>query len=240
MVSEEFEGRDLSGSTFWGVDLSGAHFRNVNLTEATIKGAWLVDVDIDAFINRVTINGIDVTAFVNEHDAWYPLRAMLRPGGIEDMRTTWAALEELWAATLVRAGRLPEAKLHESVNDEWSFVQTLRHLVFAMDKWFTVPILGERFHPMVLPNSGSDQLDWPGRDRAAEPTFAEAAEVRAQRATRFREYLAATPPPDLSKTVEVLENGTTAIRECLYTVFEEEFEHDRYATRDLAELQQSR
>src|SRR6516165_1831200 len=101
MVSEEFEGRDLSGSTFWGVDLSGAHFRNVNLTEATIKGAWLVDVDIDAFINRVTINGIDVTAFVNEHDAWYPLRAMLRPGGIEDMRTTWAALEELWAATLV-------------------------------------------------------------------------------------------------------------------------------------------
>lgn len=45
--------------------------------------------------------------------------------------------------------------LHESVNEEWSFVQTLRHLVFAMDKWFTAPILGDRFHPIGLPNTGS-------------------------------------------------------------------------------------
>jgi len=238
-VSEEFEGRDLSGSTFWGVDLSRTHFRDVNLTKATVKNAWLVDVDIDAFIDHLTINGVDVTAFVNERDPWYPLRAMLRPADLEGMRTTWGALEELWAATLDRARRLPETKLHESVNEEWSFVQTLRHLVFAMDKWFTVPILGERFHPMVLPNSGSDQFDWPGRDRAAEPTFAEAVEVRAQRAARFREYLAATPPPDLTRTVDVLENGTTPIRECLYTVFEEEFEHDRYATRDLTTLERA-
>lgn len=238
-MSEEFEGRDLSGSTFWGVDLSGALFRDVNLTEATIKNAWLVDVDIDAFVDHLTINGVDVTAFVNERDPWYPLRAMLRPADLQGMRTTWAALEEQWAATFDRARRLPEAKLYESVNEEWSFVQTLQHLVFAMDKWFTVPILGERFHPTVLPNSGSDHLDWPGRDRAAEPTFAEAVEVRAQRTARLREYLVATPPPDLTKTVDVLENGPTPIRECLYTVFEEEFEHDRYATRDLARLEQS-
>jgi len=33
-----------------------------------------------------------------------------------------------------------------------------------------------------------------------------------------------------------LENGTNPLLECIYTVFEEEFWHNRYARRDLAEL----
>jgi hypothetical protein len=236
-MAESFEGQDLSGATFWGVDLSGAHFRDVNLTDATVKNAWLVNVDIDALIDKVVINGVDVTAYVNERDRWHPLRAMLRPPDPEGMRAAWTALEDVWATTIERARKLPEAKLHESVNGEWSFVQTMRHLVFAMDKWFTVPVLGEGFDPMVLPNSGSDDLDWPGRDRTADPTLAEALEVRAGRAQRLREYLATVTAMELEKTVEVLENGTTPIRECVYTVFEEEFEHNRYATRDLAQLE---
>jgi DinB superfamily/Pentapeptide repeats (8 copies) len=236
-MAESFEGQDLSGATFWGVDLSGAHFRDVNLTDATVKNAWLVNVDIDALIDKVVINGVDVTAYVNERDRWHPLRAMLRPPDPEGMRAAWTALEDVWATTIERARKLPDAKLRESVNGEWSFVQTMRHLVFAMDKWFTVPVLGEGFDPMVLPNSGSDDLDWPGRDRTADPTLAEALEVRAGRAQRLREYLATVTATELEQTVEVLENGTTPIRECVYTVFEEEFEHNRYATRDLAQLE---
>lgn len=54
-----------------------------------------------------------------------------------------------------QARALPDEKLHEPVNGEWTFVQTLRHLVFGMDKWFTVSILGGSFHPIGLPNSGS-------------------------------------------------------------------------------------
>jgi hypothetical protein len=237
-MAEEFEDRDLSGATFWGVDLSGSHFRDVNLTNTTFKSVWLRDVDIDGLVDKLTINGVDVTAYVNEHDRWYPLRAMLRPEDPEGMRTAWAALEDLWATTIERARSRPEERLHESVNGEWSFVQTLRHLVFAMDKWFTLPILGQSFHPMVLPNSGSDSLDWPGRDRSADPTLAEALEVRAERAKRFREYLTTVTPADLETTVEVLENGPNPIRECVYTVLEEEFEHNRYATRDLTLLEE--
>ena len=41
---------------------------------------------------------------------------------------------------------------------------------------------------------------------------------------------------DLTRPVDVLENGTNPIQECLYTVFEEEFWHDRYARRDLEQL----
>ena len=145
-MPEEFEG-DLAGAVFWGADLSGARFRDVNLTDATISHAWLVNVDIDALVDTVVINGVDVTAYVNERDPWYPLRAMLRPSDPEGMRAAWAALEDEWAKTITRALALPEDALHESVNDEWSFVQTLRHLVFAMDKWFTAPILGESVPP---------------------------------------------------------------------------------------------
>ena len=40
-------------------------------------------------------------------------------------------------------------------------------------------------------------------------------------------------PTDFDQPVEVLENGTNPLQECIYTVFEEEFWHNRYATRDL-------
>lgn len=41
---------------------------------------------------------------------------------------------------------------------------------------------------------------------------------------------------DVTREVEVLENGTAPIIECLYSVFEESFEHHRYAVRDVAQL----
>ena len=234
-MPEEFEG-DLTDAVFWGADLSGARFRDVNLTGVRISHAWMVDVDIDALVDRVVINGVDVTSYVNERDQWYPLRAMIRPSDPEGMRVAWAALEAEWERTTARAKALPEDALHESVDGEWSFVQTLRHLVFAMDKWFTAPILGEAFHPMGLPNSGSVDFPWPGLQYDLTPSAAEALEVRAERAARFRDYLAGFSD-DLERSVEVLENGTVPLLECIYTVFEEEFWHDRYAVRDLAVIE---
>ena len=235
-MPEEFEG-DLAGAVFWGADLSGARFRDVNFTGVKISHAWLVNVDIDALVDTVVINGVDVTAYVNERDPWYPLRAMIRPSDPEGMRAAWAALEDEWAKTIARAQALPEEKLHESVNKEFSFVQTLRHLVMAMDKWFTAPILGEGFHPIGLPNTGSLDFPWPGLDYNLTPSVSEALAVRADRAKRFRDYLASIEMSDFTRPVEVLENGPNPVYECIYTVFEEEFWHNRYALRDLAQLE---
>jgi hypothetical protein len=235
-MPEEFEG-DLAGAVFWGADLSGARFRDVNLTDAKISHAWLVNVDIDALIDTFVINGVDVTAYVNERDAWYPLRAMLRPSDAEGMRATSAALEEEWTKTVARALALPEDRLHESVNEEWSFVQTLRHLVFATDKWFTSPILGGSFHPIGLPNTGSMSFPWPDLDYELTPSVSDALAVRADRARRFRDYVASVASTDLTRSIDVLENGVNPLQECLYTVFEEEFWHNRYAQRDLAKLE---
>ncbi len=231
-MPEEFEG-DLAGAVFWGADLRGARFRDVNLTGVRISHAWVVDVEIDALVDRMVINGVDVTDYVNEHDRWYPLRSMLRPTDPAGMRAAWAALEAEWTTTLGAANARPEPELHESVNGEWSFVQTLRHLVFAMDKWFTVPILGGAFHPMGLPNSGSVDFPWPGLDSTLTPSLAEALAVRNDRAGRFGSYLDSITAADLARPVEVLENGTNPLIECIHTVFEEEFWHHRYARRDL-------
>jgi hypothetical protein len=203
---------------------------------AKISHAWLVNVDVDALVDNVVINGVDVTAYVNERDPWYPLRAMLRPSTPEDMRVTWVALEDEWAKTVTLAKALSEDALHQSVNDEWSFVQTLRHLVFAMDKWFTAPILGEPFHPIGLPNTGSVDVPWPGLDYGLAPSIADALAVRADRATRFGDYLETVATADFTRPVDVLENGTNPLQECLFTVFEEEFWHNRYALRDLTQL----
>ncbi len=54
--------------------------------------------------------------------------------------------------------------------------------------------------------------------------------------TRVRDHLASIATDDLTRPVEVLENGTNTVQECLYTVFEEAFWHNRYAQRDLEAL----
>ena len=235
-MSKEFEG-DLGDAVFWGADLRGARFRDVNLSDVVISHAWLVDVEIDAFIDRVVVDGVDVTAFVNEQDRWYPLRSVLGASDPETMRAGWVALRDAWTATLGRARRLPDEALQLSVDGEWSFVQTLRHLVFAMDKWFTAPILGGRFHPFGLPNGGSIEFAWPDLERDAAPSLADVLAARAEQAAQLGDHLAAITDEDLTRTVDVLENGSHPVRDCISTVFEEEFWHLRYADRDLTKLE---
>jgi len=236
-MAEEFEDRDLSDSVFWGVDLRRATFRDADLSGVSISHALLDGVDIDAKIDRLVINGVDVTDYVNERDRWYPLRAMVRPADPEGARAAWAALEQTWAATIARADRLTDAQRHERVDGEWSFVETVRHLVFAMDKWFTAPVLGGDFDPIGLPNRGSVDEPWPGLDYDLTPSVSDALAVRADRAARFRDRLTAVTSEDLDQPMDVLENGANPLRACIQTVLEEEFWHHRYAVRDLARLE---
>jgi hypothetical protein len=235
-VAEEFEFRDLSGAVFWGVNLEGATFRDVDLTGARFSHARLADVVIDAEIDRLVVNGVDVTAYVNERDEWFALRSQIRPADTADMREGWQAISDAWVAAIERAHGLGDGQCHASVDGEWSFVQTLRHLVFATDKWFTAPVLGGTFHPIGVPNSGSADFDWPGIDATIAPTFDEAVAVWQGRSRNLREYIDDVEPEALAATVDVLENGSTAVGECIGVVFEEHFQHLRYALRDLGRL----
>jgi hypothetical protein len=62
-------------------------------------------------------------------------------------------LESLWAGTVERARALPPELLHERVDGEWSFVETLRHLLFATAIWVSRAILGDPrpWLPLSLP-----------------------------------------------------------------------------------------
>jgi hypothetical protein len=235
-MGEEFEFRDLSEAVFWGVDLRRSTFRDADLTGARVSHSRLVDVAIDAEIDRLVINGVDVTAYVNERDEWFGLRSQVRPTDPEAMRRGWPAFVAAWEAAIDRAGSLPEDRRHASVDGEWSFVQTLRHLVFATDKWCTAPILGDGFHPMGLPNSGSVDFGWPGLDAGADPTFDDAVAAWRDRAVRLQDHLDRIEPAAMTAEVTVLENGPHAVHDCIGVVFEEHFHHLRYATRDLARL----
>ena len=236
----DFEGADLRGAQFRDVDLTDAQIQSANLTNVQMSEVWLVNVDIDGMINGVRINGIDVTAYVSAELARInPERALMEPTDPEGMRAAWSAVTSTWDATITRAQQLPEEMLQTSVDGEFSFVQTIRHLVFAVDKWFTAPILGGQFDPMGLPNTGSLDFPWPAIDRDAHPSFADALALHRDRVVRLAEYLAGLEPADLTETREVLENGLAPIQACLHVVFEEEMAHHRYATRDLDALERS-
>jgi len=228
-MAEEFEGRDLSDSVFWGVELRRATFRDVDLSGASISHALLHDVDIDAKIDRLVVNGVDVTDYVNERDRWYPLRAMVRPADPEGARAAWAALERTWAATIARAGSLTDAQRHERVDGEWSFAETLRHLVHASDIWLGKGALGwdtAAFHPLGL-GHGTSSTDIPPYD--------EVLAARAERVTTMRGFLAGVTEAELDeerRNPHDPEQPET-VRSCVQVVMEESWEHLRFALRDL-------
>jgi hypothetical protein len=203
---------------------------------ARVSHARLADVIIDAELDRLVINGVDVTAYVNERDEWFALRSQLRPTDLDSMRRGWQESLAAWASAIERAQTLSEEQRLASVDGEWSFVETIRHLVFATDKWFTVPILGGAFHPIGLPNSGSANFGWPGVDAAADPTFEEAVAAWRDRSGQLRDHLDDLEPAALTVDVAVLENGASAVQNCISVVFEEHFQHLRYTTRDLDRL----
>ena len=139
-----FEHADLSGAQFRAVDLTGARLRAVDLSGAVMRNVELAGADIHGEIGNLTINGVDIGPLVNaELDRRYPDRAKMRPAGPAGFREAWDILERLWGQTVERARRLPPELLHESVDDEWSFIETLRHLVFATDAWIRRAVLGD-------------------------------------------------------------------------------------------------
>jgi hypothetical protein len=86
---------------------------------------------------------------------------------------------------------LPPESLHQRVNDEWSFIETLRHLVFATDAWIKRAVLGEPtpYDPLDLPHDEmADQANVP-RNRDARPTLDEILELRADRMSTVRDLL---------------------------------------------------
>ena len=235
---------DLSGEALRNVVVRGADLRGGGIADCRLRGVDLVDIDIHAELQNVVINGVDVAPLIEaELDRRDPERARMRPATPEGFREAWEILERRWAETVERARTHPEARLHESVGDEWSFVQTLRHLCFATDAWVSRMVLGDPspWHPLDLPwdeAPGWEGIPW---DRDARPSLDEVLAMRAQRQAVVRGVVDGLTREQLEGTVTMQEPGWPQledfpVRECLRIVLNEEWEHRSYAERDLAAL----
>lgn len=242
-----FERADLSGSQFWASDMTGAWFRHVDMHGVAMRGVELCDVDINGEIRNLTINGVDVGPLIEaELDRRYPDRAKMRPDDPAGFREAWDILGGLWEQTVERARRLPSERLHESVDGEWSFTETLRHLVFATDAWVGRAILGAAapWEPLSLP--WGEMPDTPGvpRDRDARPPLDKVLALRRTRTDMVRDVLAGLTDESLAADTTPVDAGfawpppvSFPVRKCLLIVLNEEWEHRLFAERDLAVLE---
>ena len=205
LQGSRFEDVHLGGSRFDNVHLGDTHFQNVWLGGARLSGVGLVDVDISGEIENLRINGVDVGPLVEaELNRRHPDRAKMRPHDADGFREAWDILERLWAETVERARGMAPELLHERVDGEWSFIETLRHLVFATDAWVNRALLGEPspWDPLDLPHD--EMADAPGvpRDRAARPSLDEVLALRADRMATVRRVIADLTDEQLAGTTE--------------------------------------
>jgi DinB superfamily len=228
----------------------GATFRDCDLRDVKIVSSFVDGLVIRGFSGQadgVLVDDVDVSGYVAaELDRRHPERVRVREArSLPELRAAWDELSCLWDGTLARAGELPDAVVQERVDGEWSFVETLRHVAFAVDSWVGGWLRGEAspFSSLDLPPTDLPLTEWPsiGLDPAARPTFAEAVGLFDDRRARVRQALdevteAELDEPRTAAPVPAWGEETHTVRACLRTVLQEVCEHRRFAERDLAVL----
>lgn len=236
-------GDDLSGKVITDTNLRGARFLECDLAEVVIRGSDVSGMEIDApwlrFGKPLVVNGLDVGPFVEaDLNRRFPGRELQEAPDPEGLREAWAALDQAWVSLLERARAMPAGTVDRSVAGEWSFSQTLRHVVLATDKWVG-RMLETEPHPLGLNHAQ--------RDEGPPPPYDEVLAAFADRRQRVGAFLATVTSDQLDERVpdpNRPEDSTQSVRQCFHVVLEEGWEHLRFATRDLdtiaAEAQSSR
>lgn len=252
---------DLRGATFERVRLHGAGFRETNLTEASFydvaferatfreayfEGARFVGTvfdgaEIDGSIEGLVVNGVAVEPLIEaELDRQHPGREKLRSDDPDELREAWAWLEGMWATTTAEALTHPESSLNLRVDGEWSFLETLRHLVFASETWLGSGVLGRTtYHHLGLAGPWFDH-SLAHLDIDATPSVDEVLAARAEQQAMVRDYLATVTPETLA-TETTPPDGVPwppvqpmSIGRRLRIILNEEWWHHRFARRDMA------
>jgi uncharacterized damage-inducible protein DinB len=206
-----------------------------------MRGVDIAGMDIDApWLSHgpgLRINGIDVTRFVEQElDRRFPGRSKRRAESPTGLREAWATVHQAWDAAIESAAALPAGSVDIRIDGEWSFAETLRHLVHATDIWLGRGVLGLEeadFHPLGL-GHGSRSYD--------VVPFDDVRAARADRAAMVRDFLATVTDQMLAEERRNPHNPAVAetVRSCLHVILEESWEHLRFALRDLDEIKSDR
>lgn len=238
---------DLRGTEFTDADLSGSRFVRASLVDAVMRGVDVAGADIDAPWllepgGALFVNGVDVAPLVDaELNRRFPGRELQRAQDPDGLRAAWAALEAQWGRTLARVASMPAGTVDHSVSGEWTFAQTLRHLIMATDTWLGRAILelDQPYHPIGQPHAeyATDGHD-PAVFSETAPSYERVLQVRAERVAMVRDYLATVTADVLGERRKhpwAPDHAETVLA-CLHTILHEEWEHHRYAARDLDAL----
>ncbi|HKN56826.1 MAG TPA: DinB family protein [Amycolatopsis sp.] len=248
-MAAEYELTDkFREASFTEADFTGAKFRDCDLRRVKIVDSVLFDVSVSGDIRNLLVDDVDVTAFVSaELDRRHPERVQLRNMvTADDYRAMWDTIERIWSETLERASQLPEPARHERVDEEWSFTETLRHLVFATDAWASRAVLDEPmpFHRLALTQTSYPPADAAelGMDIDADPSFDEVLEARTDRMSVVRGIVDELTDAELERMctrppAPGYPEEPRPVGRCLRVVMNEESAHHRYAVRDLAVLE---
>jgi hypothetical protein len=236
---------EFAGATFVRTSFKGATMRFSDVSGVTMRGVDLGGLDIvshDLAFGTLLVNGVDVVSLVEaELDRRFPGRALQRSQTPEGLREGWVAVQEAWAATVTTT---PPELVDAHVEDEWSLVQTLRHLVLATDTWLRGAIQGveQPFHEIGLLFTGAAEM---GVDvsmfRTDDPSLDEVLAVRAEHQQQVTDFLATVTPEQLAESREDPWGGPDGewrptVGDCVRVILEEEWAHLRYVRRDLALL----
>jgi hypothetical protein len=250
MVAEQFRNRDLSGSRFEQVDLSGVHIHNPLMTGVRITGAWLEDVVLDGAVEgSLTVNGVDVVPYVEaELNRRFPGREQIyavTTGGADSFREAYRVLEGAWRSTYDRLRALPPERLHERVDEQWSPIENLCHLVFAIDAWAKRTLLGDPdpYSPLDVPHTEMGEVEGVPSGPATRPSLDEVLALHDDRMAVLGSIIDALTDEGLEGTTTpntapgYPEAGSYAVRRCLRACVIEEWEHRGFIERDLEVLE---
>jgi len=232
-----FRNRTLRASRFIGCDFGDVVVRGSDIAGMELDSPWLIESGAS-----LLVNGVDVVPLVDaELNRRFPGRDLRGADDPAGLRAAWQAVEAAWTATIARAAAMPEGTVDASVAGEWSFSQTLRHLVMATDTWLGRGILGaERpYHPVGLPSGDHGSSAYDGTEFTDNsPSFERVLEARADRQGMVRQFLAEVTPAELiaARRNPHSPDYEETVLSCLGTILEEEWEHHRYAVRDLDSL----
>ena len=199
-----------------------------------MRGVDIAGMDIDApWLGEgpgLRVNGVDVTSFVEQElDSRFPGRSQRRAESPAGLRGAWTTVDRAWDSAIETAAALPAGSVDLRIDDEWSFAETLRHLVHATDIWLGKGVLGLEeagFHPLGLRH---------GRHGSEAASYDNVLAARADRAAMVRAFLASVSDEALDEDRRNPHNPAEAetVRSCLHVILEESWEHLRFAQRDL-------
>ncbi|MEX0875144.1 MAG: DinB family protein [Actinomycetota bacterium] len=236
-MSERIENKDWSNAQFRNISFAGARMRDIDLFNAKISGR----------MDGLIINDIEIEPLMRrEIERTNPERKKLFGTDPPSMRAGVDVVLAQLEATWKRALALAEAQRNQQVDEEWSVVETVRHLIFAFDAWIKRALLGEDdpFDPIALPPTFLPPTA-PGMscDPDAKPSFEDALAVWKDRVKLLNEIVDGLTPDELVRPIVTKGEGypppghETEVIGPLWTVIEEIWWHNRFMNRDLDVLE---